>query len=60
MQSLADGGGFIREGCRVSHKENACAVEEGQVEALAAIVHFEVHDREIIKQMGIILRVNED
>jgi hypothetical protein len=27
---------------------------------LAAIVHFEVHDREIIKQMGIILRVNED
>ena len=51
-QGVTDSGGFVCEGRRVPLEENVSAVGESQGEAVAAVVHFEVHDRGIILQLG--------
>jgi len=50
-EGLPDGGGFIRQRRSVLREENVSIVGEVQVQAVAAVVHCEVHDKGIIKQI---------
>ena len=47
---VPNGRNFVSEGHGVPGEEHVSIVEEGQVQPVSAVVHFEVHDRGIILQ----------